>query len=304
MSISATTPEKPHKQPSFDEFDRLTTALVTPVLAAFGFQPDASVYGGLWYAKAYRKGDERLKANYELPGDYFEIALARVPDNERGHPVQFICERLGRPHEQYRDEPGRPFDQRLRAVLLLMQEQLADILSGQAVFQFTPDDARQRLAQWHRMEQILLGRLETLLSPRGYLKSSHADGHPHNSHHEFRRLRSSGWVALELDMAAGYWGSGVNVYVSVGFDPDEKPPAPTRQVSGDNPAVEDRPLYLGLYELAGEPSRHLSLKKGTDADELAQQIFSDFIRLGEPFFDRISTLEQAREQARDFRRHP
>lgn len=295
MTGSATTPETPHKRPSFDEFGRLTVTLFTPFLAGFGFQPEASVYGGLWYAKAYRKGDERLKINYELPDDYLEIALARVPGNERGHPVQFICERLGRPHERYRAEPGMPFDRRLRAILLLMQEQLSDVLSGETVFQFTPNDADRLIAQWHSMEQRLLARLETFLVPRGYLRIPSSDYSLHHSHHEYRRLRSGGWVALELDIATGYWGSDIHVYVKIGFDSVEKPPAPALQDSSDNSVVDDAPLTLDLYEVAGGPSRHLSLRKGTDSSNLAQQIFSDFVRLGEPFFDRISTVEQARE---------
>jgi hypothetical protein len=145
------------------------------------------------------------------------------------------------------------------------------------------------------MGHKLLARLERSLVPRGYIRSSSADEGHHHTHREYRRFRSGGWAALELDIATGYWGSDIHVYVKIGFDSVERPPAPTLQDSGDNPAIGDRALTLGLYELAGEPSPHLSLRRGTDVDELAQRIFGDFVRLGEPFFDRVSTAEQARD---------
>lgn len=300
------SPINKSQRATFAEFERLCATVAVPVITGFGFQPDKVEHYSLLFQKQYRKEGTRLSISYDVRDDDLDVTFYDDPEDPAGHSLQFICDYLGRPYEQYLQGPEVAFEDRFQALALLMAEQLSDVLSGQFPFKFTRGDALALLGKWRAAEHAFLERLEMLLAPRGYLRRSEPEAYWAVNHCSFRCERRNGWVALELHIRTYYQGSDIDADLRISFDTGELKPlsADSTQAESLKSKDDDLQLSLGyLFPHADNRYRALFLDKKNASAEVAQRLFENFVEYGEPLFARITTREQLQNFYRErFRR--
>ena len=102
-------------------------------------------------------------------------------------------------------------------------------------------------------------------------------------------------MRLSVSTSAGFYSVSANVYVSVRFNRLEEL---YREVyaaanGGQCPfGLDTSSIYTSLYALEGDEFKHLDIGENLSAADAARQVAADIARLGEPFFQRMSDLEQ------------
>lgn len=287
--IDTNEPSVPH--PTLEEFESLADQILSPLFARLGYRRQETERDPQFVTMYYQAKERTLKVYYETRDDYMDIRYQGL-EMDRPHNIMFVCKILGRPYDNYRSA-GRDFRSRLETLARLVDEQLADVLTGRLEFQFTEADGHRVISHWQATAEAFVAGLQERVKTCEFQRSTKK-----HSRDWYRLIRpmDHGYDALDLNIGVRFFGLDVNSYVNIRHNAVEELFREIHVLATDGGpswGPDTSTIHSDLYVLEGKKRLSLSIEQDVEFVPALDRFHADFVRIAPAFFEQGKTLEGA-----------